>query len=421
MKNRYLSQSILITLSMLLSLCAPINASEESTDNKPKPKHHGSSRWGANYFPNVELTTHEGKKVRFFDDLIEDKVVMINFIYTNCPDACPLETMRLAEVQEILKEYVGTELFMYSITIDPERDTPDVLAEYRERYQARDGWTFLTGAEADITLLRKKLGLYIDDIQQDENDHNLSMVLGNQRTGRWQKASPFENPYILATQFGDWMTNFSINRLKGNNYEDAPELRNLTDGEKLWRTRCQVCHNIGNSSENAKKLTRVGPDLLGVTDRRERAWLHRWVKEPDVMLAEEDPIALGLYYAFNKVPMPNLRMSDLEVEQVLGFIESEGKRIARYEILNKTLTESREDDEGESCCQKAETSVINTEVVIAEPEVIDPTSECCEEAGLSEANCCSQGPASKSRNHTVWGSMGVALGALALTLRRWAL
>ena len=66
-----------------------------------------SSRWGANYFPNVPLITHEGKTVRFFDDLIKDKVVVINFIYTTCPDACPLETARLTELYKILGDRVG--------------------------------------------------------------------------------------------------------------------------------------------------------------------------------------------------------------------------------------------------------------------------------------------------------------------------
>jgi cytochrome oxidase Cu insertion factor (SCO1/SenC/PrrC family) len=60
-----------------------------------------NARWGANYFPNFPLTTHDGKTVRFFDDVIKDKVVAINFIYTHCPDTCPLETAQLVKVQNI--------------------------------------------------------------------------------------------------------------------------------------------------------------------------------------------------------------------------------------------------------------------------------------------------------------------------------
>ncbi len=171
--------------------------------------HAAGGPWGADYFPNVELTTHEGKKVRFFDDLVKDKVVAINFIFTSCPDVCPLETARLREMQKILGDRVGTDVFMYSITIDPDTDTPEVLKQYTELYQIGPGWTFLTGKESDITLLRTKLGLFEASTDSaDLEEHNLNLIIGNQRTGRWMKRSPFENPYILATQIGSWLHNW---------------------------------------------------------------------------------------------------------------------------------------------------------------------------------------------------------------------
>jgi cytochrome oxidase Cu insertion factor (SCO1/SenC/PrrC family) len=96
----------------------------------------GGATWGAEYFPNILLTIHAGKTVRFFDDLIKDKVVMINFIYTSCPDVCPRETARLREVQKNLRDRVGKDVFMYSITVDPQRDTPEVLRKYAKRFDA---------------------------------------------------------------------------------------------------------------------------------------------------------------------------------------------------------------------------------------------------------------------------------------------
>ena len=99
-----------------------------------------ASIWGKDYFPNVELITHEGKRVRFFDDLIKDKVVAINFIYTSCPDACPMETAKLLEIQGILGDRVGRDVHLYSISIDPETDTPEVLAKYANSFQAGLGW-----------------------------------------------------------------------------------------------------------------------------------------------------------------------------------------------------------------------------------------------------------------------------------------
>src|SRR2546430_17387977 len=108
------------------------------------------ARWGADYFPDVALTTHEGKTVRFYDDLIKGKIVAIDLIYTTCQYACPLETARLAQVQRVLGDRVGRDIFFYSITIDPAHDTPEVLKAYAEKYHVGPGWLFLTGSAADI-------------------------------------------------------------------------------------------------------------------------------------------------------------------------------------------------------------------------------------------------------------------------------
>ena len=78
---------------LIAALAAAVFSMRVAADN---------SRWGADYFPNVTLTTHEGKTVRFYDDLIKGKIVAINLIYTTCKFACPLETARLAQVQNVL-------------------------------------------------------------------------------------------------------------------------------------------------------------------------------------------------------------------------------------------------------------------------------------------------------------------------------
>ncbi len=285
----------------------------------------GDTPWDADYFPNVPLITHEGESVRFFD-LIKGKVVAINFIYTICPDSCPLETSRLAKVQKILGDRVGQDIFMYSITIDPENDTPEVLAKYAERYRAQPGWWFLTGKESDITLLRKKLGLYIEEIQDGSNNHNLNLIIGNQATGQWMKRSPFENPYVLATQMGSWLSGWKRPPEADLDYADAPKVRNISQGEHLFRTRCVTCHTIGDGQEGLAEGLE-GPDLLGVTKKREREWLIRWIAEPDKMLEERDPIAMGLYAKYNNLPMPNMRLSKLDVTDLLRYIGSESNRV----------------------------------------------------------------------------------------------
>ena len=279
------------------------------------------ARWGAKYFPDVTLTNHRGEKVKFFEDLIKDKVVAINFIYTSCPDTCPLETAQLIKVQNILNDRIGKDVFIYSISIDPDVDTPEVLKKYREKFGAK--WDFFTGNELDIIKLRKKLGLYIEEIQDGSNNHNVSMIIGNQKTGRWMKRSPFENPHVLADQLGNWLTGWKAKQ-KTRDYADAPELRSISRGEQLYRTRCSICHTVtGKELANA-----VGPDLLGVTRVRDKQWLFDWLKAPDQMLAKKDPIAMALYEKYDRVAMPNMRLNQMEAIELVTYIEAETTRLS---------------------------------------------------------------------------------------------
>lgn len=287
-----------------------------------------ASIWGADFFPNVALITHEGKTVRFFDDLIKDKVVMINFIFTRCPDACPLETARLREVQRILEDRVGKDVFMYSISIDPEHDTPEVLGEYAKKFEVGPGWLFLTGKEADITHLRKKLGLYNEEEEGGNlQAHTLSMLIGNQKTGRWTKTSPFENPYILANTVGSSLHNWKLPPKENRDYANAPELSQISEGERLFRTRCAACHTIGARAEVRAQAPDIGPDLLYVTHNRDRTWLIRFIAEPDKMLAEKDPLATALLAKYKNIPMPNLRLSGSDIGHLLQYIEEESQRV----------------------------------------------------------------------------------------------
>ncbi|BCR06750.1 hypothetical protein DESUT3_38190 [Desulfuromonas versatilis] len=288
----------------------------------------GDSPWGADYFPNIPLVSHEGKSLRFFDDLIKDKVVMVNFIYTSCREACPLETARLRQVQKLLGDRVGKDVFMYSISIDPKNDTPEVLKKYAEAYHAGPGWLFLTGNEEEITLLRKKLGVYYEGMQIDNfRDHNISLVIGNQRTGIWVKTSPFENSHVLADKVGSWLHNWKTPSKSRSDYAQAPELRNLSRGETLFRTRCAACHSIGGGDILQSEKGEIGPDLLGVTRTRDRAWLTRWLAEPDQMLAEKDPLAMALLAKYNNLQMPNLSLNQLEVEALIEYMEEESRRV----------------------------------------------------------------------------------------------
>lgn len=287
----------------------------------PAEASSGGSPWRGDYFPNVELVTHDGKPVRFYDDLIKDRVVAINFIFTSCKDVCPGETARLRQVQQLLGDRADQDVFMYSITIDPETDSPEVLAAYREQFKIGPGWTFLTGSEEDIELLQRKLGLLIEDLE-DPNDHNVSLIVGNEATGRWMKRSPYDNPHILAGLLMDSLHNWKVPRAAGRSYATAEKLPAFTRGEYLFRTRCNACHTIGQGDG-------VGPDLIGIVEKRDPDWLARWLMEPDAMIAEEDPIALQILAEYGDVRMPNLRLTDIETTSLIEHLRDESMRVSQ--------------------------------------------------------------------------------------------
>ena len=218
---------------------------------------------------------------------------------------------------------MGKDIFFYSISIDPEHDTPKVLKEYAERFKigSDSGWSFLTGSKADTTLLRKKLGLFRDYVDASKlGEHNTSIILGNESTGQWIKRSPFDEPKVLASLLGRSLSHAKTDQKADlASYAGAEQIPRMSKGEDLFRSRCRSCHSLDNEDG-------LGPGLLGVTQRRDRAWLARWLKTPDKLLAEKDPIALDLFNRYNKLLMPNLRLSDTDVEALITYMEAYSKQ-----------------------------------------------------------------------------------------------
>jgi protein SCO1/2 len=141
----------------------------------------------ARYFPNVLLRTHENRSVRFYDDLIKDKIVVINFMYATCEGVCPGVIANLAKVQTLLGDRIGRDVFMYSITLKPEQDTPAVLQDYVAMHSVGPGWLFLTGDPADVELLRRKLGFVNLDpaLDADASEHIGNLRYGNEPLQLW--------------------------------------------------------------------------------------------------------------------------------------------------------------------------------------------------------------------------------------------
>jgi protein SCO1/2 len=152
------------------------------------------------YLPNVELQTQDGKTVHFYDDLVKDKIVTLNFFYAKCEGICPTVTANLARVQNILGEHVGQDVFMNSISLKPEHDTPAVLKEYAQMFKAKPGWTFLTGKPDDIERLRRSLGFTNLDpkLDKDKSQHIGNVRYGNEPLMLWAACPGMGSPEFLA-------------------------------------------------------------------------------------------------------------------------------------------------------------------------------------------------------------------------------
>ena len=146
------------------------------------------------HFPNVTLRTQDNQQVRFYDDLVRGKVVLINYMFTTCTELCPRATASLAGFQEALGDHAGRDVFMISISVDPEHDTPAVLKEYAQRFHARPGWTFLTGKAVDIELIQRGLGAY----PTDGTAHTGMAIYGNETSGSWSATPIIQNSAGMA-------------------------------------------------------------------------------------------------------------------------------------------------------------------------------------------------------------------------------
>lgn len=148
------------------------------------------------YFTNLELINQDGETVRFFDDVLKDKVVIINFIFTNCEGACPLMTHKLTMVRDRLEGQIGNPVQFVSLSLDPARDTPAALREFAKLHHAdHEGWVFLTGNPEHLDNIIKRLGQFSENVEE----HSTMMLAGNVNSAHWIKIMPQEQaPQIAA-------------------------------------------------------------------------------------------------------------------------------------------------------------------------------------------------------------------------------
>ena len=172
-------------------------------------------------------------------------------------------------------------------------------------------WLFLTGKEEDIRLLGKKLGVLRDRDAKAGSHHAAQLMLGDEPKGQWQRNSAVDNPGFLAARMGTFF-GWRDTAPQKSYAEAAPVVGH--NGQRLFVSKCSACHTVGEGDK-------VGPDLAGVTKRRSRVWLTRYIAEPDALLAAGDPIATALFHQYKDMRMPNLKLGSSDVADIVSFLE----------------------------------------------------------------------------------------------------
>jgi protein SCO1 len=121
--------------------------------------------------------------------VLKGKTVIVNAFFTTCTSVCPPMNRNMEKIQEAFGDRVGRDVFLVSITVDPEVDTPARLKEYAQKFHAGPGWIFLTGKKENLDWALYKLGQYVER----KDDHKTIFIIGNEPTGLWKKAFGMAN------------------------------------------------------------------------------------------------------------------------------------------------------------------------------------------------------------------------------------
>ena len=136
------------------------------------------------YFTDVLLIDQDGKSHRLYSDLIKNRIIIVNAMFTTCTSVCPPMNHNMEMIQERLGDRLGRDVVMMSLTVDPATDTPPVMKAYAAKFHAKPGWYFLTGKKENLEFALRKFGQII----HKPDDHTTIIIIGNDRTGLWKKA-----------------------------------------------------------------------------------------------------------------------------------------------------------------------------------------------------------------------------------------
>lgn len=146
--------------------------------------------------PDAVLTDQDGRSRRLLSEVMEDKIIVANFVYTNCSTVCPVSSTLFSQTQEQLGDLLDNRVRLVSLSVDPARDTPARLKTYAETHGAKPGWIWLTGSAPEVTATLKGFGTYTTNFQ----DHPVVIMIGDNRSGQWTRYFGFQDPKRLANK-----------------------------------------------------------------------------------------------------------------------------------------------------------------------------------------------------------------------------
>jgi len=190
---------VTLRLQVLLAACcafafslAQAQQAKESVAEREAKAHE--------YLTDTLLTTDSGRSIRFYSDVLKDKVVLVNFVFTQCGDSCPLITARLVQVKKALGDAFGRDVRFVSISVDPEHDRPADLVRFAKKFDAvHPEWWFVTGEKANVDLVLKKLGAFT----AERESHLSAIIIGAPSQARWKRVRPDAPPAIIADALSD--------------------------------------------------------------------------------------------------------------------------------------------------------------------------------------------------------------------------
>ncbi len=181
----------------LMLLCAVSANAQEASQSKPhkhaehRQKEDKSQEQSQKLaIPDVEVLTQDGQKRKFYTDMVKGKIVLVNFIYTSCKAMCPLSGDNFARLQTLLGPRLGKDVYLLSITTDPETDSPLKLKTWSERFKPKAGWDFITG---DMTAMQTLL-LALTGERLQRGFHTPIALLIKDDSGAWKRTYGLEPP-----------------------------------------------------------------------------------------------------------------------------------------------------------------------------------------------------------------------------------